>query len=79
MRSSGSQPISTAVHRSPNKLWRSNSIFNQGERTGRTQKKKEGEEGHIYRGTAMKGDLTRWREGKRDGDRQKEKDRGGII
>ncbi len=24
----GSQPISTAVHRSPNKLWRSNSIFN---------------------------------------------------
>jgi hypothetical protein len=25
---SGSQPMSTAVHRSPNKLWRSNSIFN---------------------------------------------------
>jgi len=25
---SGSQPKSTAVHRSPNKLWRSNSIFN---------------------------------------------------
>ncbi len=24
----GSQPMSTAVHRSPNKLWRSNSIFN---------------------------------------------------
>ncbi len=24
----GCQPISTAVHRSPNKLWRSNSIFN---------------------------------------------------
>ncbi len=24
----GSQPISTAVHRSPNKLWRSNSTFN---------------------------------------------------
>jgi hypothetical protein len=24
----GSQPVSTAVHRSPNKLWRSNSIFN---------------------------------------------------
>ncbi len=24
----GSQPISIAVHRSPNKLWRSNSIFN---------------------------------------------------
>jgi hypothetical protein len=23
----GSQPMSTAVHRSPNKLWRSNSIF----------------------------------------------------
>jgi hypothetical protein len=23
-----SQPLSTAVHRSPNKLWRSNSIFN---------------------------------------------------
>jgi hypothetical protein len=25
----GSQPMSTAVQRSPNKLWRSNSIFNQ--------------------------------------------------
>ncbi len=25
---SGSQPICTAVHRSQNKLWRSNSIFN---------------------------------------------------
>jgi hypothetical protein len=24
----GSQPMSTVVHRSPNKLWRSNSIFN---------------------------------------------------
>ena len=24
----GSQPMSTAEHRSPNKLWRSNSIFN---------------------------------------------------
>jgi hypothetical protein len=24
----GSQPMSTAVHRSPNKLWSSNSIFN---------------------------------------------------
>ncbi len=24
----GPQPMSTAVHRSPNKLWRSNSIFN---------------------------------------------------
>ncbi len=24
----GSQPMGTAVHRSPNKLWRSNSIFN---------------------------------------------------
>ncbi len=24
----GSQPMSTAVHRSPNKLWRSNAIFN---------------------------------------------------
>jgi hypothetical protein len=24
----GSLPMSTAVHRSPNKLWRSNSIFN---------------------------------------------------
>jgi hypothetical protein len=24
----GSQPMNTAVHRSPNKLWRSNSIFN---------------------------------------------------
>jgi hypothetical protein len=24
----GSQPMSKAVHRSPNKLWRSNSIFN---------------------------------------------------
>ncbi len=24
----GSQPMSSAVHRSPNKLWRSNSIFN---------------------------------------------------
>ncbi len=24
----GSQPMSTAVHRSPNKLWRYNSIFN---------------------------------------------------
>jgi hypothetical protein len=24
----GSQPMSTALHRSPNKLWRSNSIFN---------------------------------------------------
>ncbi len=24
----GSQPMSTAVHRSPNKLWRSNSVFN---------------------------------------------------
>ncbi len=24
----GSQPMSTAVHRSPNKLWRSNTIFN---------------------------------------------------
>ncbi len=24
----GSQPMSTAVHRSPNKIWRSNSIFN---------------------------------------------------
>jgi hypothetical protein len=24
----GSQPMRTAVHRSPNKLWRSNSIFN---------------------------------------------------
>jgi hypothetical protein len=24
----GSQPMSGAVHRSPNKLWRSNSIFN---------------------------------------------------
>jgi hypothetical protein len=24
----GSQPMSTAVHRSPNNLWRSNSIFN---------------------------------------------------
>ncbi len=24
----GSQPMSTAVHRSPNKLWRSNSMFN---------------------------------------------------
>ncbi len=24
----GSQPVSTAVHRSPNKVWRSNSIFN---------------------------------------------------
>jgi hypothetical protein len=24
----GSQPMSTAVHRSPSKLWRSNSIFN---------------------------------------------------
>jgi hypothetical protein len=24
----GSQPLNTAVHRSPNKLWRSNSIFN---------------------------------------------------
>ena len=24
----GSQPMSTAVHRSPNKLWRSNSIYN---------------------------------------------------
>ncbi len=24
----GSQPMTTAVHRSPNKLWRSNSIFN---------------------------------------------------
>jgi hypothetical protein len=23
-----SQPMGTAVHRSPNKLWRSNSIFN---------------------------------------------------
>jgi hypothetical protein len=27
-RVAGSQPMSTAVHRSPNKLWRSNSIFN---------------------------------------------------
>jgi hypothetical protein len=27
-RIAGSQPISTAVHKSPNKLWRSNSIFN---------------------------------------------------
>ncbi len=26
----GSQPMSTAVHRSPNKLWRSNYIFNLG-------------------------------------------------
>jgi hypothetical protein len=26
----GSQPISTAVHRGPNKLWRSNSIFTYG-------------------------------------------------
>ncbi len=25
----GSQPMNTAVHRSPNKLWRSNSIFNR--------------------------------------------------
>jgi hypothetical protein len=24
----GSQPMSTAVHRNPNKLWRTNSIFN---------------------------------------------------
>jgi hypothetical protein len=27
-----SQPMSTAVHRSPNKLWRSNSIFTYGSR-----------------------------------------------
>jgi hypothetical protein len=28
LRPAGSQPMSTAVHRSPNKRWRSNSIFN---------------------------------------------------
>jgi hypothetical protein len=48
-----------------------------GERGQGAPKRKK--RGHIYRGTAMKGDLTRWREGKTGGDRQKQKDGGGII
>ncbi len=72
--------MSTAVHRIPNKLWRSNSIFILlGETTGITQKKKEGEEGLIYRGTALKGTGTGWRGAKRGGDRQNQKDGGGIV